>query len=61
MLDANINLERAITAVSIRPAKVIGIDGLYGSIEPGKFANMLLLDKNLELVNVIYKGKFIKS
>lgn len=61
VLDANIELERAITAASISPAKAIGIDALYGSIEPGKIANMLLIDKDLNLVNVIYKGKFIKS
>ena len=61
VLDANIELERAITAASIRPAKAIGIDSVYGSIEPGKIANMLLLDSNLNLVNVVYKGKFINS
>lgn len=59
VLDANIKIEDAIIASSITPAKVIGIDGLYGSIEPGKFANMLIVDENLKLVNVIYKGKLI--
>lgn len=57
--DANIKLEDAIKAVSINPAKVIGIDNLYGSIEPGKFANMLLVDNELNLKKVIYYGREI--
>lgn len=59
--DAKINLEDAIIAASLAPAKAIGIDGMYGSIEPGKFANILIVDDNLKLINVIYKGKLIKS
>lgn len=54
VLDAKIPLETAIAAATINPARAIAIDSLYGSIEPGKYADMLLINNNLEIVD-IYK------
>lgn len=60
VLMADINLETAIVSASTNPAKAIGIDLLYGSIEPGKYADLLIIDKNLDLLNVIKNGQIIE-
>lgn len=36
----------AIAASTIRPAEMMGIDGEYGSIDAGKFADFLILDED---------------
>ena len=52
-----IPLESAIKCASINPAKAIGEDKEYGSIKVGKYADLLLLDKNdLSLKKVISHG-----
>lgn len=56
VVDAEINLEDAILAASTNPAIAIGIDSLYGSIEPGKFADLLLIDEDINLIDVYKKG-----
>ena len=57
--DAGIDKNKAIAAATINPAKAIGVDSLYGSIEPGKFADLLLVDESFKLLAVYKKG--IKS
>lgn len=41
----NIPLESAIKCAAVNPAKAIGIYDRFGSIEPGKIANLVLLIK----------------
>ena len=48
-----IPLEEAIAAATINPAKSIGIFYHTGSLTPGKRADVILLDKDLNLVKVI--------
>ena len=48
----NIPLEIAIKCASLNPARAIGLEKSVGSIEIGKTANLLLLDKNLNLARV---------
>ena len=52
-----IPLETAIACATINPAKSLGIEDIYGSIAPGKKANIVLLDENLELKMVIKDGQ----
>lgn len=52
-----IPLESAIACATINPAKSIGIDDKYGSIEEGKVANVVLLNKDLTIKSVIINGK----
>ena len=59
IFDAQINKEQAIAAATINPAKAIGADSLYGSIEPGKYADFLLLDDKFDLKAVYKKGNKI--
>ena len=52
-----IPLEVAIKCASINPARAIGLEKSHGSIAQGKVANLVLLDKDLNLVRVIREGK----
>lgn len=61
VLQAGIPLETAVWAAAVNPARVIGIDSEFGSITPGKVANIVLLDKELNTKVVILKGKIIKA
>lgn len=52
-----IPLETAVACATINPAKSLGIEDTYGSIAPGKKANIILLDGNLDLKMVIKDGR----
>lgn len=58
-ISFGIPLESAIKAAAVNPAKQLGIYKEYGSITPGKYANIVLLDKQYNLKKVILKGKII--
>ncbi len=56
--EMDIPLEDAVAASTANPAKVIGAYDKYGSIETGKFADLILLDNNdLTIKGVYKKGK----
>lgn len=57
--NIGIPLELAVQCTAANPAKSIGIYDKYGSIAPGKVANIVLLDKNLDIKGVILKGKIL--
>lgn len=67
MKNAGIPLSKILACATIENAKAFKLDKLYGTIEPGKKANILLLDKNpLEdiaaynsISKIILKGKVI--
>ena len=46
---AKVDLESAVKAVTINPAKSLGIYSQYGSIEPGKIAHLVFLNEELDL------------
>jgi len=55
-----IPLESAVKCAAVNPARSVGIYDRYGSITPGKTANLVLLKKeDLSTVKVILKGKEI--
>ena len=54
-----IPLADAVQAAAVNPVRVIGESDRLGSLEPGKLANMVLLDKSLNVVKVFVKGKSI--
>lgn len=55
----NIPLETAIACATINPAKSLEIYDKYGSIAPGKKADLVLLDQELNLKAVFKDGKRI--
>ena len=62
VLEMGIPLEQAIAAATINAARAIGEDARYGSIEPGKAGNIILLRQSpaLELQAVILRGEVLK-
>lgn len=60
VVKMGIPLESAIKCAAVNSAKSVGIYNKYGSITPGKIANLVLLDqKDLSLKAVILRGKRI--
>ena len=51
-------LARALTAVTEAPARAIGVFDRKGSIAPGKDADLVMLDRNLEVARVMINGRF---
>ncbi len=54
--DMGIPLASAVKCAAVNPAKTVGIYHEYGSLAPGKYANVVILDQNLELQTVFYRG-----
>ena len=55
--EMHIPFESAVRCATLNPAKSIGIDDKYGSLEEGKYANAVVLDKDLNIVSIIQKGQ----
>lgn len=54
---AAIALEDAWTMGSLTPARIIGVADRKGSLAPGKDADVILLDRDLELQEVYVRGR----
>lgn len=52
-----IPLESAVKCAAVNSAKAVGIYDKYGSIESGKVANLVLLDKDLAIKAIYFKGE----
>lgn len=61
VLKMDIPLETAVKCAAVNPAKSIGIFDRYGSIEPGKCANIVGLDEKLETKLIFNRGVKIKG
>ncbi len=58
--EAGIPLESAVKCAAVNPAKAIGIFDRYGSIAAGKYANVVLLDQDLNIEHIIKSGTVVK-
>lgn len=58
--EMGVPLESAVKAASTNPARVIGISEDYGSLSQNAYGNVLLLNKDLELVHIVQKGKLLR-
>lgn len=52
LVGYGVPFEQAVKAASLIPARAIGLDQEIGSIEPGKAADLVVLDKDLNIVSV---------
>ena len=58
--EMGVSLEQAVAACTINPARCIGALDMYGTLQPGKYADIVLLDKDtLSLRAVFKKGRRI--
>lgn len=58
--EIGVSISEASKMASLNPAKVIGLQGEYGSIEADKRADLLILDKELNIQHVIIAGEIKK-
>jgi N-acetylglucosamine-6-phosphate deacetylase len=49
-------LHEAVRFASLNPSRFLGIDDRYGSLQPGKTANLILLDAELKVQGVLKSG-----
>ncbi|MGK5692544.1 N-acetylglucosamine-6-phosphate deacetylase [Streptomyces sp. URMC 128] len=54
-----LSVEDAVTALSATPARLLGMDDRIGSLEPGKDADLVLLDADYELKGVMRRGEWV--
>lgn len=59
VLDMGVPLASAVRAATLNPARSIGIDADYGSLEPGRWGNVVLADGQLNIQKVIRRGKVL--
>ncbi len=58
--EMDIPLASAVKAASVNPARTLGVLQDYGTLDVGAYGNVLLLNKDLELVHIIQKGKVLR-
>ncbi len=59
LLRHGISFEHAIRSATINPARRLSIDSVTGSIERGKYADLTVLDKDLNVVMTTVRGKIV--
>ena len=70
--DERLSLDKALRAVTIGAAQVIGLDGMIGSISIGKKADFAVLDRdpykagaaglrNVRVKGVVFEGRFVAA
>lgn len=59
--EMKLPLETVVACATINPARALGIDDIYGSIEDGKKADLVLLREDLSLAGVIKDGKILRD
>lgn len=59
VLDMNLPLEDAVRSCTMTPAKSLGLEQECGSIAEGRYADLVFLDKDLNICNVMKNGTFL--
>lgn len=59
MVSVGVPLEDAVKMATINPAKSVKMDDKVGSLKEGKFADIVILDKALNIKYVFVNGKMI--
>ncbi|MEW1635096.1 N-acetylglucosamine-6-phosphate deacetylase [Streptomyces sp. NPDC093801] len=54
-------VESVVQAISANPAKLLGLYGEVGSLEPGKYADLVVLDAEFDVKGVMRRGEWIVS
>ncbi|MCS0600465.1 N-acetylglucosamine-6-phosphate deacetylase [Streptomyces sp. LP11] len=49
----------AVTALSVNPARLLGLSDRIGSLEPGKDADLVLLDADFGIKGVLRRGEWV--
>ncbi|MEV7190791.1 N-acetylglucosamine-6-phosphate deacetylase [Streptomyces sp. NPDC093510] len=54
-----LSVEDTVRAISANPARLLGLDDKVGSLEPGKDADLVVLDAAFDLKGVMRKGEWV--
>ncbi|MFI9762553.1 N-acetylglucosamine-6-phosphate deacetylase [Streptomyces sp. NPDC051963] len=54
-------VEDTVAALSANPAKLLGMYDTIGSLEPGKYADLVILDRDFTLKGVMRRGEWVMS
>ncbi|MCQ8769114.1 N-acetylglucosamine-6-phosphate deacetylase [Streptomyces telluris] len=54
-----LTVDQAVRALSANPARLLGVADRVGSLEPGKDADLVVLDASYDLVGVMRKGEWV--
>lgn len=54
-----LSLTDTVRAISTNPARLLGLDDRIGTLEPGKDADLVVLDEGYDLVGVMRKGEWV--
>ena len=61
MVSVGVPLEDAVKTATINPAKSVGMEDSVGSLKEGKFADIVILDKDLNIKYVFVNGKLVHN
>lgn len=59
MICDGIPLASAVKAAAINPARELGIEKAHGQITEGALSNLLILDQDLNIKDIIFKGQVL--
>jgi N-acetylglucosamine-6-phosphate deacetylase len=59
--ETGIPLPAAVRAASTTPARLLGLDDTVGSLDPGKRADLVVLDHDLRVVAVMAAGAWVED
>ncbi|MGW7300305.1 N-acetylglucosamine-6-phosphate deacetylase [Streptomyces sp. NPDC054829] len=54
-----LSVEDAVTALSTTPARLLGMSDSIGTLEPGKYADLVLLDASFDVKGVLRRGVWV--
>jgi N-acetylglucosamine-6-phosphate deacetylase len=54
-----VGMVESFRMASLNPARVLNLDHTYGSVEPGKRANLVLVSEEFEVSRVIFEGEIL--
>jgi N-acetylglucosamine-6-phosphate deacetylase len=57
--QVGVPIEQAAIAAAATPARVLGLDDRIGSITPGRHADLVVLDADLDVVAVMARGQWV--
>lgn len=57
----DIPLASAVKCAAVNPARAVGIDDDYGTLEPGKYANIVILNDELEIEKIFHHGCIVED
>jgi N-acetylglucosamine-6-phosphate deacetylase len=59
VLSVGVPIEQAAIAAALTPARALGLADRVGSLEPGKYADLVVLNEDLRVVAVMRRGRWV--